>query len=287
VIPYGILSKWHFDLYQSWCLFADEGAQERNLADGKILDVREYNYLYTDIDVSNFPGRLESVEFLTMEGVVALRVDELRPVDGVLQIPTQELDRGGYVLRMTDERGHEFFAVTQLREAIPLTHPEYNPLSQDASTGVYTLDLSLLQERIDNITIYNAAQEPALVLDAAGDLRQYEFRTDGLRAGQYLVEVQTARNSYFLPLEQRPSELAAAGFEVYPNPTSGALNIDLPADVRIEQAAIYDLQGRAVWTARTFRDRSIQLRLEPGAYQLQIRLANGRQYTERILVQRR
>ena len=112
---------------------------------------------------------------------------------------------------------------------------------------------------------------------APGDSTTVAF---AVLAAPTLAQLQAAADAaaltYATVLPTRPAA-QAPGFEVYPNPTTGLLQVELPAGFGLVQVRLLDALGRRVWQ-RPATGRAVVLPLvglAPGRYTLQAQGAAG------------
>lgn len=120
------------------------------------------------------------------------------------------------------------------------------------------------------------------VLKSATETNLTDFTSALMNFDQFPVADEILQNNKLLAYLNEP-----AGFDniqIYPNPASDVVNINLPADeIPVSRISLYDLQGRIVMD-KTFNTKTIQLNVKPlknGIYQLVI---NGKATSAKTLV---
>ncbi len=284
IIPYTLVSRLRFDLWQSTCTPAGVEGREP-LASDKPLVSRPAYYYYADIRASatNPPER---VEFLRFDGSLAAAFTGLKAQSGAVRLDVREMERGAYVLRIVDAKGNETLGLTILEPVEILRHQQYNPLSYSADNAEYHLDLSLLPEPVQSLLIYDGQQQLVREIDAKGAMGQMAFSAKGLAPATHTLEVRTAEHSYFLELEGQPRSSTASSLSVFPNPAEGYFAIRLTGDDQLASAALIDSQGRTVWSLQNLRGQQVQpaLQLPSGVYLLRVVARSGKVMTERLVI---
>ncbi|MBQ2187294.1 MAG: T9SS type A sorting domain-containing protein, partial [Bacteroidales bacterium] len=79
------------------------------------------------------------------------------------------------------------------------------------------------------------------------------------------------------------AEQTVKPYHCYPNPTSDRIFIDISPDVECAQVDIYTLDGRLLHSQSSNFETVDMSNLEPGIYIIKVRLADGREFTERIV----
>lgn len=82
-------------------------------------------------------------------------------------------------------------------------------------------------------------------------------------------------------------DIALTELNVYPNPSTGLVNVQFGAQVSAATVTVYDLQGREVYNTSSLINNTIALNLSQigsGVYQLRI-AANGNTTTKRLVIQ--
>ena len=135
VIPYGILSKWQFDAYQSWCWWADDPNGEDKVQAANELIIRPTNYLYTEINLAAVNQPVRTIELIDFEGTVVKTFDNFNRKDELLRLETSDLAYGAYGVRATLEDGEILHSLAIIQEPDLIEHPDYSPLSYEKENG--------------------------------------------------------------------------------------------------------------------------------------------------------
>lgn len=281
VIPYALLSKAKFDFSQSHCYNAK--AADSPPAAKVNYTVAPINYYWLDVQTD---ATVSKLEFLRMDGSLAATFTDLRPVDGRIRIDVRDLERMAYALRFTAPNGKVTHRLTALDEVKVLRHAQYNPLSYDRAAGTYSLDLSLLLEPVQTLTIYDRTGNLLGEIDAAGASDQFTFAAAEVPGSATMLELQTREHSFFLPIDQTAPDRASDGLAVYPNPTDEWVTLRLDRDDQIRSVVIYDAQGRTVWQQHQVNNRQLTttVDLPAGLYEVQVLTLKDEILTEKLMV---
>jgi hypothetical protein len=106
-------------------------------------------------------------------------------------------------------------------------------------------------------------------------------------AGNFLTMVITNVNGdtaiYSTDATASIIDAAAAGFTLYPNPSSDFLNIQFDQNRNVSQIMIYDLAGRMVMSTKETQNRIDTASLTSSNYMLQVTFENGSQGGQRFV----
>ena len=72
-------------------------------------------------------------------------------------------------------------------------------------------------------------------------------------------------------------------FVCYPNPSSGVINLSFAENTECQLVEIYAIDGRLLQSQSSDFERVDMSGLEPGIYIIKVRLADGREYAERVV----
>lgn len=286
VIPYAVLNKLELEFYQSWCWwwFDEEEADQRSAADEGIA-IRTRMYYNLDIDVSHLKHQISEVEFLDLNGETALLVNNPTVTNQLISIPVSDLAAGLYGVNITDETGKSILTAVLKADVKPLVHESYDPVTFNIDLNQIELDLSLLDEEVDELNIYENGVRLDRIQGNQEDMTMLIDASELPREVALEIQVITKYHQYFLPvvLEQEQSNTTA--LYVYPNPTSGAFNVE--ADHAFNQISIYDAAGKLVFTDQLdsyTRNHNFDLILETGMYQIIVTDQQGNRHTERLII---
>lgn len=120
------------------------------------------------------------------------------------------------------------------------------------------------------------------VADFSLDSSKYEITSAG-PYDMYILKLEAPDN---LPPIDPPS--VSPDFIIYPNPTSGLLNVNLPDGADQAQIRVFDMRGRAVHKDLvTPAQQVIDLNhLAAAVYLVDVKLSTGQQYVEKVIVLR-
>ncbi len=80
-------------------------------------------------------------------------------------------------------------------------------------------------------------------------------------------------------------EEVVSSFQVFPNPASDEINLQLDASVQVKSVDILNLNGQVVQTSNSLTNSKLDVSaLSPGAYFVRLTLMNGEVISERILI---
>jgi len=190
-------------------------------------------------------------------------------------------ENGFYILKVQYADGTEH--VTWLLKTDPdlVNTDDYDPIRSNPMVGRTWLDLSLLDEDVRQVVITDSESNEHFIASASDIDGSGVFleRTPSMAAGDYLVEVRTARYTFPLRLKVADEPLTNA-LSVYPNPVANSLHIDLGACESIKVAAeVVDIKGSVLRRTEVHPvNCSVKMDVEglnPGIYT--IRIAEGQQ----------
>jgi len=291
VIPYTLVSKLRFDLFQSRCHSGGRSSDD----EGQWADREEpllpqaSAFYYLDIRTSSLAAPVAKVELLRFDGSTAATFTEFTPQADLIRLDVREIERGALVVRVTDTAGREIHELTLLEPIKLLTHPAYNPLVYDPANKAFELDLSLLPEPVQALMIYDQSHQLVRKIAVEDAPDRMTIAAEGLTADAYTLEVRTAANSFFveLPGIGQPQPTANDGLVVFPNPAKAAVSIRLTGDEELATATLFDSQGRALWRMGNIRGREIHpnLQLPAGVYHLQVTTSSGKVMVQRLVLE--
>lgn len=289
VTPYTLVSKLRFDLRQTSCnVWNTKRSSSSGVADNGRLLTRPINYNYLEISTSGLAAPVERVSLLTFDGTTAASFSDFgKSKEELIRIDVRDLERAPYVVRITDAQGTSVDELTTLEPVQLLMHKEYHPLTYQADEALYELDLSLLPEPVQSLLIYDREGQFIRKIDGRGATELLSFPAEGLSFGTHTLEVQTARNSFFLELAGGSLTPGAASLSVFPNPMKGSTTIRVSGTELIESAGLFDAQGRLVWKRENIKEREIRpsISLPAGIYQLRVTTTSGDMLVERLVIQ--
>ena len=141
------------------------------------------------------------------------------------------------------------------------------------------------------------AQTGGYVTDPCGEFAQGETEdycieivngTLNLKGGELTSSRSFDDNvsELFEEADKDQESIVEVDLNVYPNPVSHTLNVDVTNDKDITSLRITDMSGRSVYkTEEISKTMSIDVTgLQSGPYQIELRLSNGFVKTERIIV---
>ena len=73
-------------------------------------------------------------------------------------------------------------------------------------------------------------------------------------------------------------------FVCYPNPAKDVLNISFADDSECQSIAIYSLDGRLLKSQNNNLDKINIANLTPGLYLIKVRMSDGKEFSEKIVV---
>jgi hypothetical protein len=290
VIPYTLVSKLRFDLFQSPCHSGGRSPGEDQWAGSEEpLLPQASSFYYLDIRTTSLAAPVAKVELLRFDGSIAATFTEFDTKADLIRLDVRAVERGALVVRVTDTAGQEINELTLLEPIELLTHPAYNPLAYDPTNKVFELDLSLLPEPVQSLLIYDQAHQLVREIAVEDAPDRMTIAAEGLTADAYTLEVRTATNSFFveLPGIGQPQPTANDGLVVFPNPAQAAVSIRLTGDEEMATATLFDNQGRALWRLGNIRGREIHpnLQLPAGVYLLQVTTSSGKVLVQRLVLE--
>jgi hypothetical protein len=156
-------------------------------------------------------------------------------------------DGGMYLVLMTRNNGEQVFNWLFKMAPDYVNTADYDPILNNPMNQSTKLDLSLLEEEIQQIAIVDRQGTEYLVIN--DNLDQKEFlleRTKAMKDGEYTVEVRTAEFTYPLLLKV-DSKANDKAISVYPNPSNETVNINLGfIPTQNLTIRIFDVQGALV-----------------------------------------
>ncbi|MBQ2187293.1 MAG: T9SS type A sorting domain-containing protein [Bacteroidales bacterium] len=84
-------------------------------------------------------------------------------------------------------------------------------------------------------------------------------------------------------LDENVEENACNPVAIYPNPSSSVINLSFAENTGCQLVEIYAIDGRLLQSQGSDFERVDMSGLEPGIYIIKVRLADGREFTERIV----
>ncbi len=289
VIPYALISKARFDLFQTNCLqdiinLRSEDPQNTSKADKLVL--RPVNYYHLDVLADKLSAPIQRIELQKFDGAIAATFTGFETVNGIIRLDVRQLDRAAYLLQVYDVNGHTVDDLAVLESVELIEHKDYNPLAIDLENEEYQLDVSLLTETVESLVIYTREGNVVREVDVNNALNQITFSSQGVFNGDYILEVRTKVNSYFLPLKPKTRTISIDGFSVYPNPAKDYVVISLDKNETISAVSIFDAQGKLVWNQQKMQVNLFrpQLELTAGIYHLQVVSSSGKVFVEKLVI---
>lgn len=214
--------------------------------------VSPFLFFDTEVDLRNFPAPVVRVEMLDLNDQV-VRVWSKEELQGsLLTIERGDLTTGLYGLVFYLNDREPMYAGISVLDPEPAVSDLYDPIWPNPMQHQATLDLSLLEETVSKISIYDLNGRLLRRMAPEAKAREVKLERNNLPAGDYLVEVRTDRQSYFLPLNLVP--VPSPGALVAPNPMQEKTWVDLSAIQGIVRVIrLYTPEGRLL---RTYTDIS-------------------------------
>jgi hypothetical protein len=244
-------------------------------------------YFDAEIDFRNHPGQITSIEMVNMNDQVVREWEQEQLRSGRITLHRGNLPAGLYALIFREENAKPIYIGIMVQHPQPMVSNLYDPISPNPMQEEAILDLSLLEETVDRISIYDENGQLFQRMFPEPADKKITLQRQGLPAGDYLVEVRTYRQSYFLPLQIEP--VLRDGLRVTPNPMKDNAWIelsDLAGDIQLIQ--LYSVDGRLIrsYTGLPAGTPRLEIRrgeLAAGVYILKIKTSAGEKVSRLIV----
>ncbi|MTI31155.1 T9SS type A sorting domain-containing protein, partial [Xanthovirga aplysinae] len=244
----------------------------------------------TEIKWQDENSKVEKIEIYDMDNNKIKQFDNLQNESENLSISKKGLKPGMYRLSLTDREENKYEDLLIIKELDYLKHEQYDPFVNNPMIKSTALDLSLLDEYVDQVIIYDSEGNKQQQYDNVGDTDALTIERNGLKRGSYTVEVRTSSSSYNLLLEVgTPDKLGY--FQVNPNPiVSGQAKIDLNQfGDDIASIKILAMDGRTIKVFEQPREGASEFifyrgNLKTGMYFIEVITESNDQHLAKILV---
>ena len=174
-----------------------------------------------------------------------------------------------------------------IQDPEPAVSELYDPISPNPMQRQAKLDISLLQDPVSKISIYDTQGNLYRRFSVNPDASEVVLERNDLPTGEYLVEVRTTRQSYFLPLEMVPMPMD--GYLIAPNPMRDQAWIDLSQlDGFVQAIQLFTLDGQLLRTYTDVAEDAAYFELQRGdlsggVYLLEIKTTMGKKVAKLVV----
>jgi hypothetical protein len=162
--------------------------------------------------------------------------------------PVRIEENGFYIFRITASDGTESYTWLYKSDPDFVNTSDYDPLLTNPMRESTWLDLSLLEESVREVSVFDLQGNEHLRLPVEQGAESVELmRQPSMADGSYLVEVRTAGNIYPLKLEVGGPE-DTHSLEIFPGPVTNMLHAHLSdcPDGNVN-VAVSDLSGKILF----------------------------------------
>ena len=291
-IPSILLSRAGFNIRRKLCIprFRRQGGELPDQAPIPMLshmgvDLAEQQYFHIQVDASKAIEKIQRIEVLDVSGKLTTQIDN--PMSSVIEIDTQGLTEGFYFVKIQTTQKKEYWGSTLLNRPELLSTEAYDPISPNPLAIRADLDLSHLEEPVQEIRIRD--QRGKIVQTYPVSDQEHISLTRGqLGLHNHTVEVLAGSERYFLPLHTT-NELLPEDLRISPHPVRDRSTLDLSLfEEPVKAIRLYDLQGKLIHTQlpESFDQQAIIQRNDVigGVYVLQLETAH-QVYHSKIMIE--
>ncbi len=245
-LPSLFLSRWLFSLTRNYCFFFREETTLPQQAPNH--GVYPFLYFDLDIDLTAFSGTLKQVDMVDLEDQVVRSWGKEALNEPMLTLQRGDLPAGLYGLVFHKESGQPDYVGILVQDPEIAESERYDPISPNPMRKQARLDLSLLEEPVNMVTVYDPEGRRQQRMHLEPGAPAAELLRQDLPSGDYVVEVRSDRQSYFLPLHLSPDDPRSL-LQVRPNPVRDIAVVDFTALLgEVESVQLFSSDGRLVRT---------------------------------------
>ncbi len=251
------------------------------------VKVSPFLFFDAEVDFSPIKNKLTRIVLLDLNDQPVRSWDAKSLQSGLLTMERGDLPVGlyGLIFYAGDEAIH--YAGISVQDPELAVSSLYDPISPNPMQREATLDLTLLEETVEKVSIYD--EDGLLLWRIEPDVAAQKIKLErgSLPSGEYIVEVRTGQQSYFLPLEMIP--IPEEGMLVAPNPILDKAYVDLTkVQGSIQAIQLYSAQGQLL---RSYTDIAPDAEwfevdresLPSGMYLLEIKTTQGKKVAKLIM----
>ena len=281
-IPSILLSRAGFNIRRKLCIPLFKEREGRLPDESPVpmlsemgVDLAEQQYFHIQLDASQAKEEIHRMEVWDMSGNPVISQD--KPVNPSFVIDMDGLTEGFYFVKIQTAQKKEYWGTTLLSRPELIDTEGYDPISPNPLAIQAHLDLSYLEEPVQEIRIRD--QHGKIVQTYSVSNQEDVSLTRGqLGLHDHTVEVLAGTERYFLPLHTT-NELLPEDLHISPHPVQDRSTLDLSLfEEPVKAIRLYDLQGKLIHTQlpRSFDQQAVIDRNDviSGVYVLQLETAH-------------